>query len=817
MTVFVLGSLDGSAVGQPAGPEDLTPELPDLLDGPAPVDDAMVDIPTTVSIVQRNADLGFDRLGEVLEDPTAWADREGRIFIVEPATHPALREDGLGELDDPPYAEGATAQSPGVDPVLADTYPHSMAFELESRPGSSRVIYLDFDGETISGTAWNANFNSGADFYAAPYDTDASPNTFSDAERAVIQGVWRRVAEDFAPFDVNVTTKDPGQAAIERSGSADQQYGTTVLISNTTTIYSSCGCGGVAYIGVFDLTSPHSYYQPAWVFQRGVGSGAKGIAEAASHEAGHNLGLVHDGQGAQDYYFGHGSWAPIMGVGYNQPITQWSQGEYSGATNAENDYTVMQQNGLPLLTDDHANTTGAASSLGTGAVDATGIISTPTDVDVFAVSTTGGTVSFAASPATVSPNLDIALELVDEEGNVVAASDPASARTNNDVATGLGASMSVDLAAGHYYLRVDGTAAGDPLGTGYTDYGSLGRYRITGTIPNDGSPVPAPPSAAIDVAATSGTAPLAVVLDGSASTDPDGTIVGYSWDLGDSSGATGPVVSHTYTSPGVFTVTLTVTDDTGLTATSSATITVGAPPQPEPRSDPDPSVDVVDVAVSGSTPRSGATARAGVRVADVDGLPVGGVTITGIFSLTALDGTTRTLVTAAGTTGADGTLTVTSPTVADTLRNEVFSFCVLAVDPPAGMTHDQALSSAPTCGTWAHDRVPVFCRGRLATIVGSGAIRGTAGSDVIVGSGRSDVIRGLGGGDVICGGGGNDVVFGNGGNDRLHGDGGRDRLVGGPGRDRLDGGRGLDQLVTDRSDVLVRSRPDRIVLRARLR
>ena len=33
-------------------------------------------------------------------------------------------------------------------------------------------------------------------------------------------------------------------------------------------------------------------------------------------QAGHNLGLSHDGKGSSDpYYYGHNGWAPIMGVG----------------------------------------------------------------------------------------------------------------------------------------------------------------------------------------------------------------------------------------------------------------------------------------------------------------------------------------------------------------------------------------------------------------------------------------------------------------------------------------------------------------------
>ena len=77
---------------------------------------------------------------------------------------------------------------------------------------------------------------------------------------------------------------------------------------------------------MFDQTSNHAYYQPAFVFQNGVGGGQKNIAEAGAHEAGHNVGLSHDGTATSGYYSGHGSWAPIMGVGYYRAITQWSRG-----------------------------------------------------------------------------------------------------------------------------------------------------------------------------------------------------------------------------------------------------------------------------------------------------------------------------------------------------------------------------------------------------------------------------------------------------------------------------------------------------------
>lgn len=82
---------------------------------------------------------------------------------------------------------------------------------------------------------------------------------------------------------------------------------------------------------------------------------------------------------------------------------------------------------------------------------------------------------------------------------------------------------------------------------------------------------------------TSGTAPLSVELRGVAS-DPDGQVVGYAWDLGDGTTATGANVSHSYASPGDYTARLTVTDNDGLTDSATASIRVMAPaPKPTQR------------------------------------------------------------------------------------------------------------------------------------------------------------------------------------------------------------------------------------------
>ena len=89
-----------------------------------------------------------------------------------------------------------------------------------------------------------------------------------------------------------------------------------------------------------------------------------------------------------------------------------------------------------------------------------------------------------------------------------------------------------------------------------------------------------PPIASAGAVPTSGSVPLDVQFDSSASSDPDGHPITYDWSsaTGQQAGAT---ASHTYTSPGAFTATLTVTDDHGATDLKSIQIVVGDnPPLP---------------------------------------------------------------------------------------------------------------------------------------------------------------------------------------------------------------------------------------------
>ena len=72
----------------------------------------------------------------------------------------------------------------------------------------------------------------------------------------------------------------------------------------------------------------------------------------------------------------------------------------------------------------------------------------------------------------------------------------------------------------------------------------------------------------------SGTEGVAISFDGSNSTDPDGTIVSYLWDFGDGENSTIQNPNHLYNQNGTYTVTLTVSDDDGLSDTITTEVTV---------------------------------------------------------------------------------------------------------------------------------------------------------------------------------------------------------------------------------------------------
>jgi hypothetical protein len=402
----------------------------------------------------------------LLRDRTLAIDRTGRLHYTEDVPPP----DSLEATDEPRLQ-------------MTAAFAATETFRLHSRPSAKRSLYLDFNGHVLSGTAWNTSFNGGANITAPPFDIDGNPASFSEAEQMRIQRIWQRVSEDFAAFNIDVTTELASEATLTRSAASDLVFGVRVLISPISHLFGNYG--GMAYVGVFDEVG--DTYKTVLVFPERLATSEKNVAEAASHEAGHTMGLNHDGStGGSAYYAGHGagtsSWAPIMGNSYSKNVTQWCKGEYAGANNTQDDLAVMREHGLESLIDDHGNTPATATHLARSAsILASGVIGLDGDIDVLSITVGAGPATLAVNPFSHGPNLDIAITLCNASGTVVGFSNPADQ---------LSASLDLTLGAGTYYLHIRGAGNGSALSGGYSPYGSLGRYTVSGIVSAPGPAAP---------------------------------------------------------------------------------------------------------------------------------------------------------------------------------------------------------------------------------------------------------------------------------------------------------------------------------------
>jgi hypothetical protein len=423
-----------------AGPADApivpTPKILEAkLSGTAAVD--AMKAKNLLPTVAQNAGMTDTALTKALQsDPAAVVDETGNLRWDDsklPATPAVAVAPTAGATPD---AAPETASAPPVAEADPANY--------HSRTGASKVIYLDFDGHTtVAGSDWGART-------AAPFDLDGNPSAYSSAEILAVRDIWARVAEDFAPFDVDVTTADPGPAAITRLTAIDTAFGTRVVISPS---YAS---GAIS--GAFNEAVNHSAQQPVWVSGNSAQS-VKDIGEAVSHQVGHSLGLSHDGAGAVALYAGNTNWAPIMGNAETRPVSMWSSGVYPNATNTEDDEAII--GGITgFVTDESTN---RSNSVSLGLIDTLrstrGVISTSSDTDFIRfVAPTAGTIQIRVTGAP-KPNLDLRLELLDAVGAQLLTDDPPSGMVNADIASGMDATTAYNLPApGVYYAVVSSSS-----------------------------------------------------------------------------------------------------------------------------------------------------------------------------------------------------------------------------------------------------------------------------------------------------------------------------------------------------------------------
>ena len=344
--------------------------------------------------------------------------------------------------------------------------------QLSSLPTAQATIYLDFDGHYVTSTIWNGG-----------KPIDCAPSGMNDAQ---ITEIFNRVAEDYRPFNVNITTDSTKFLA------APLTKRIRMIVTTTSAWYA--GVGGVAYVGSFNWGDD----TPGFVFPDRLGPfKPKIVAECCSHESGHTLGLSHqskyDGSCAMTavYNDGFGSgetgWAPIMGNSYYKNLTGWNNGPTpSGCSALQDNLTIItSNNGFTYRTDDHsndANNNPTQVTLANKSFSTSGIISTTTDKDVFEIDLQqSGLLHISALPFSVGANdngsnLDVKITLLNAQRQTINTYD------NNSL---LDVVIDTSLTAGKYYIVLDGTG-----NTFTSDYGSLGSYTITGMFaPLDVTPI----------------------------------------------------------------------------------------------------------------------------------------------------------------------------------------------------------------------------------------------------------------------------------------------------------------------------------------
>lgn len=341
--------------------------------------------------------------------------------------------------------------------------------KLNSYPSAAAVIFLDFDGHIVEGTSWN-------------YDGPVVCNG-SNLNTTQLTEVFNRVAEDYRPFNINVTTDSTVYAA------APAKRRIRVVLTTSSSWYGSAG--GVAFNNSFTWGDN----TPCFVFTALLNYNVKNISEAAAHEAGHTLGLNH--QSAYDnicnktseYNSGTGSgeigWAPIMGVGYYRNLTLWHYGSNPfGCSYMQDDLGIITRtaNGFGYRTDDHRNTPTEATkaSFINNRFSMNGVIERPNDVDVIRFDlTAAGKVTLNALPYSVSSgyvgaNIDLQMELVNAQGDTVIYNPENSLRVSVDTT----------LQAGTYYLQV--LSRGNEYAP---NYAMLGSYSMDVNITSIALPV----------------------------------------------------------------------------------------------------------------------------------------------------------------------------------------------------------------------------------------------------------------------------------------------------------------------------------------
>jgi hypothetical protein len=335
--------------------------------------------------------------------------------------------------------------------------------KLSSFSSAKATIFLDFDGQTVTGTSWNKN---GSLFCA--------PSGMNDDQ---ITEIFNRVAEDYRPFNINITT----DSTVFLAAPLNQRI--RVIVTPTSDWCQ--GVAGVTFTGSFIWGDD----TPCFVFSDRLVYNSKYVAECCTHESGHAVGLSHQAayngtcELVSTYNQGQGtgqiSWAPVMGNSYYRNLSGWNNGPTPTGCTADQDNLsiITSRNGFTYRTDDHSDDPAVKPSLldaSKAQFSADGVVTTNSDKDAFKINLPqDGVLQFHAAPFSVGANnegadLDVEVTLLNADREVMKVYDPEEK---------LDVSVDTTLMAGTYYVLIQGAGNANA-----TKYGSLGSYRLSGVF-----------------------------------------------------------------------------------------------------------------------------------------------------------------------------------------------------------------------------------------------------------------------------------------------------------------------------------------------
>lgn len=358
-----------------------------------------------------------------------------------------------------------TTPAPASTGILVPAY--------SSRPGAAAKLYLDFDGDVTN--SWGS-YSPGT---TPAYDIDGDKNNFSSDELENIRQMYLAVAEAYSPFNIDVTTVNPGSLV-------DRQSLRVVVggdgNNNGVSYWVGSRAGGIGYVGSFSNFQPNTVY----VFPGNLRNGTpRFTAMAAVHESGHAFGLNHQSEyigfsRVQEYSdndpstIGDGTGrysnqpsAPFMGVSYFAERPIWFSGTATSVFDYQEDLSILSgsNNGFGYRLDDHGDTHAFASPLSMSGdfISDFGVIENIFDTDLFTFTITSeSNAMFRVDGAPFNQMLDPSLALYDSQGELLQMIATAS----------LSESFDILLEPGTYDLAV--------LSAGV--YGDVGQYFLSGSI-----------------------------------------------------------------------------------------------------------------------------------------------------------------------------------------------------------------------------------------------------------------------------------------------------------------------------------------------